>query len=82
MRLGARHAFLTRELPDGRIIDVQPWRAGMATLVVSDGPARWSYAAFWWYCSTDAALRAALEWDGVGVPPGGQARPPLTHCLR
>jgi hypothetical protein len=77
MRLGERHAFLTRELADGRIVDVQPWRAGMATLVVSASRARWSYVAFYWYGSVDAAVDAALAWDGTGVPSGAGRCPRL-----
>jgi hypothetical protein len=77
MRLGERHAYLTRTLPDGRIIDVRPWRSGVVQLVVQASAAPWAYAAFYWYAALPAALCAALAWDGDGTPPGAGPCPRL-----
>ncbi len=75
MRLGARHAFVTRVLPDGRVIDVQPWPGGAGRLVVSAGPGRWQELACYWYPSWMEATWAAMIWDGEGVPAGAAPRP-------
>jgi hypothetical protein len=75
MRLNDRHAFLTRGLPDGRILDVQPWPGRGAKLVVSAGPERWTAQAFYWYTAPIDAVLAALVWDGIGTPRGGLPRP-------
>ncbi len=77
MRLGERHAFLTRTFPDGRILDVRPWRPGVYQLAVSAGLGPWATVALYWYLELPAALAAALARDGTGVPPGSGPCPRL-----
>lgn len=72
MRLNDRHAFLTKRLTDGRLIDVQAARTGGAHLVVSISGERWSATRRYWYGDALAASLAALAWDGVGEPRGAR----------
>ena len=74
MRLNDRHAYLTRELPDGRVLDVQPWPDRRVRLVVSASRAPWTLTAIYWYGDLGLACVAALLWDGVGVPRWGRGR--------
>ena len=71
MRLNDRSAYFTKGLPDGRVIDVQPWRTGGVALVVSASWARWSPARRYWYGDPVTASVAALAWDGTGTPRWG-----------
>ena len=68
--LNNRDAFLTMDLPDGRVVDVCPLLWGRATLGVSlDRLAGW-YEHLWEYDTVDAALAAAKAWNGEGEPVG------------
>lgn len=60
--------FHRRELPDGRVLYLEPMLQGTVSLCVA--PDRWNISDRYCYHDHDAGWRAVLGWNGVGDPEG------------
>lgn len=61
-----------RELPDGRVLYLEPMLWGNLSLCLA--PDRWNLER-WCFHDHDAAWRAVLGWNGVGDPEGWYRHP-------